>query len=93
MELRVRPKGKHDEDVQYLPENFKKNKLLHRLFPKIYFIGQENCVFNYTNFALWIIEGILEAVLITLFCIYIFSQPSLDSTGINPDLWLTGLTM
>jgi magnesium-transporting ATPase (P-type) len=39
---------------QYLPPGFKINKFLYRLFPKMYFIGQQNCIFNYQNYALWI---------------------------------------
>lgn len=66
---------------------------MYRLFPKIYFIGQENCIFNYTNFFLWILEGILEAIVISLFSIYIFSSPSLNSSGYSNDMWLASLTM
>ena len=30
----------------YLPDQYKTNKYFYRLFPKIYFIGEENCIFN-----------------------------------------------
>ena len=56
----------------YLPGEFGVNKYFYRLFPKIYFIGQENCIFNYSNYFMWMLEGIIEAILITLFCFYIF---------------------
>ena len=69
------------------------NKFFYRLFPKIYFIGQENCIFNYTNFFMWMVEGVVEAVLITLFCFYILGAASLRSSGISSDFWLVGLTM
>lgn len=39
--------------AQYVPKKYEMNKYLYRLFPKIYFIGQENCVFNYSNFIMW----------------------------------------
>jgi hypothetical protein len=39
----------------YLPPGFEINKYLYRLFPKIYAIGQQNCIFNYTNYFLWIL--------------------------------------
>lgn len=61
--------------------------------PKIYFIGQENCIFNTKNFFMWLLEGALEAVLITLFCFYVLGPASLDSKGISSDYWLVGLTM
>lgn len=44
---------------RYIPKDYEINKYLFRLFPKIYFIGQENCIFNYTNFFLWILEGVI----------------------------------
>lgn len=78
---------------RYIPKDYEINKYLYRLFPKIYFIGQENCIFNYTNFFLWILEGIAEGTLITLFCIYIFSSQSLDASGYSTDLWTSSLTM
>lgn len=69
------------------------NKFLYRLFPKIYFIGQENCIFNYANFFMWTLEGMLEAVLLTIFAIYILGTSSISSSGYNSDLWLTSLTV
>jgi hypothetical protein len=42
-----------------LPEKYQVNKYFFRLFPKIYFIGQENCIFNYKNYFAWIFEGVL----------------------------------
>lgn len=78
---------------EFIPKDFEINKYLYRLFPKIYFIGQENCIFNYLNFFLWIMEGVVEATVITLFSIYIFSSVSLDSSGYSTDLWVCSLAM
>ena len=55
-----------------VPKGYVVNKYLYRMFPKIYYIGQDNCIFNYFNFFLWVLEGVLEAVLIFFFCIFIF---------------------
>jgi len=41
-------------EMGYLPEQYGINKYFNRLFPKIYFIGQENCIFNYKNFFMWV---------------------------------------
>ena len=41
-------------EMGYLPEQYGINKYFNRLFPKIYFIRQENCVFNYKNFFMWV---------------------------------------
>lgn len=54
------------------------NKYLYRLFPKVYFIGQENAIFNYSNYFLWLAEGIAEAIGIFLVCLFVMNQPSLN---------------
>lgn len=78
---------------KFVPKAYQMNKYLYRLFPKIYFIGQENCIFNYANFCMWTLEGMLEALLITLFSIYILGNSSMSNGGYNSDMWLTSLTM
>lgn len=77
----------------YLPDRYGINKYFYRLFPKIYFIGQENCIFNYKNYFMWMLEGMVEAILITLFCFYVLGESSLKDTGISSDYWLVGITM
>ena len=69
------------------------NKFFYRLFPKIYFIGQENCIFNYTNFFMWVIEAIVESVLISMFCIYIIGSTSMSHMGYSSDVWIVGVTV
>ncbi len=79
---------------KFVPKEYEMNKFLYRLFPKIYFIGQENCVFNYANFIMWTGEGMLEAILISLFSIYIIgTSPSISAGGYSSDMWLVSLTM
>ena len=39
--------------AKYLPPNYEVNKYIYRLYPKLYFVGQQNCIFNYKNFFLW----------------------------------------
>lgn len=63
------------------------------MFPKIYFIGQENCIFNYQNYIAWMCEAILESIIIFFFVLYIIGQVSINSTGINSDYWLVSLTI
>ena len=81
-----------ERQAQYLPEKFGVNKFFFRLFPKIYFIGQENCIFNYTNYFLWVVEAFVEAILITIFCMYIIGSVSINEMGYNSDVWLVGVT-
>jgi magnesium-transporting ATPase (P-type) len=92
----VRVKQSHilsSQQGKFVPRAYEMNKYLYRLFPKIYFIGQENCIFNYANFVMWTLEGMLEAVLITLFAMYVLGTSSISASGYNSDLWLTSLTM
>jgi hypothetical protein len=56
-------------------------------------VGQENTIFNYHNFFFWVLEGIVEACIISFFCFYIFSSASLSVSGYNPDVWIASLTM
>jgi len=42
---------------------------------------------------MWVLESVLESVLITLFCIYIIGGNSVNETGISSDLWLVGITI
>ena len=80
-------------ETGYLPDRFGINKYFYRLMPKVYFIGQENCIFNMKNFFMWLLEGAVQAVMITLFCFYILGSTSLDARGISSDYWLVGITM
>ena len=62
----------------FVPPNYEINKYIYRIFPKMYFVGQENCIFNLKNFALWTLEGAIEAVLISMFSMYILSTASIS---------------
>jgi hypothetical protein len=76
-----------------LPEKYHINKYFYRLFPKIYFIGQENCIFNYRNYFAWLFEGMVEATAITVVLYFILSQNAVNSNGVNSSYWLVGLTI
>ena len=89
----VKPYVLQAQYSQYVPPKYELNKYLYRLFPKMYFVGQENCIFNFKNFFLWILEGATEAVLISLFSIYILGTSSISYSGYNGDTWLVSLTM
>ncbi len=63
------------------------------MFPKIYYIGQKNQVFNQKSFIFWIIEGVLESIVITLFTLYILDAESINNSGYSTDMWIVSLTM
>lgn len=64
--------------AEKLPEKYKINKYFYRLFPKIYFIGQENCIFNYRNYFAWLVEGMIEATAITVILYFILSEVAVN---------------
>lgn len=78
---------------RFIPTGYVVNKYLYRLFPKLYYIGQENCIFNYKNFFFWVLEGVGEAVLIFFFTIYVMGTISVNASGRSTDMWLVSLTM
>ena len=76
-----------------LPEGYEQRNSLKLLFPNIYFLGQDNKIFHYRSFFWWVFEGMLTGLLITFIALYTLSGTSLNSTGINVDLWSVSLTM
>lgn len=77
----------------YLPQLYRTNKYFYRLFPKIYFIGQENCIFNIKNYLFWMLEAIVESIVITIFTFQVIGEVSVNHSGINSDFWLVSLTI
>ncbi len=61
--------------------------------PKLYHIGPNNEILNATNVIQWQIEAIVETGLIFTVALLIFSQPGLNSDGINSDIYIFGLTV
>ena len=45
------------------------------------------------NYLAWVFEAIVESIIIAYFTLYILSETSLNSTGINPDYWIVSLTI
>ena len=89
---RIEQSRLHTAYSSVIPKGYIVNKYIYRLFPKIYYIGQENCIFNYRNFFLWVIEGALEACLIFFSTILIFDL-SMNASGYNSDLWIVSLVV
>ena len=75
-----------------LPEGYHERQTLKSLYPKIYYVGQQNTIFNYGKFALWLLEAILEALLITMITIYVVGEASINGSGQTSDLWLCSIT-
>lgn len=79
-------------NLKDLPQGFEERQTLKLLYPKIYYVGQENTIFNYTNFMLWILEAVLSALLITLINIYVLGATSINQNGYSSNFWLASVT-
>jgi hypothetical protein len=42
---------------------------------------------------LWVAEGIIEAIMIFLFCIFVLDSPAINERGYGGDMWIIGLTV
>lgn len=45
------------------------------------------------NYLAWMAEALVESLIIFFFTLYIISQASVNSSGINSDYWLVSLTI
>ena len=82
------------EDMEYeesLP--YEENKFLKKYYPKLYYIGQKNTLFTYTNFFIWVFQGLVHGLLIFLFNMYIFSYHIANADGYTTDLWIMSITL
>ncbi len=79
------------EDEESCP--YQENKFLKKYYPKLYYIGQKNTVFTYTNFFLWVAQGLVHGLLIFLFNMYIFNYQIAISDGYTTDLWIMSITL
>ena len=63
-----------------------------KYYPKLYYIGQKNEIFNIRNFIFWIISAFIHSVFIFIACYEAFQYCSLNLIGYNPDLWSFSIT-
>ena len=82
------------EDLEYNESvPFEENKFLKKYYPKLYYIGQKNTLFTYTNFFIWVFQGLVDGLLIFLFNMYIFEYQIVNSEGYTTDIWIMSITI
>ena len=70
-----------DQDLYYKirkQDRQQKNLLLQQYFPYLYYVGQQNKIFNLTNIFQWIFEGTITAVVI-----FYLAKESMNPNVIN----------
>lgn len=79
------------EDNSNLP--YEENKFLKKYYPKLYYIGQKNTLFTYTNFLIWVFQGLVHGLLIFLFNMYIYQYHIATADGYTTDIWIMSITI
>ena len=63
------------------------------LLPKLYYVGQKSTVFNWSNYFLWVSEGVLHSLIVFLIPYFVFNKSILvGSSGHDTDLWTFSIT-
>ena len=63
------------------------------LIPKLYYVGQKSTVFNWSNYFLWVSEGILHSLIVFLIPYFVFNNSILvGESGHDTDLWTFSIT-
>ena len=63
------------------------------LIPKLYYVGQKSTVFNWSNYFLWVSEGILHSLIVFLIPYFVFNKSILvGESGHDTDLWTFSIT-
>ena len=69
-------------EEQFLPTGYTANPFLKSLFPKIYFVGQDNRIFNLKNCVIWLLEAVVLGIFATILCMEVVGgEDSLDANG------------
>ena len=82
-------------------------KVLKKYYPMLYYIGtnnetllkfklllgQQNTIFTYKNFFLWVWQGILHGCFIFFFCVFLYSNEIITIQGQVADFWMFSITI
>ena len=74
------------------PDSNKEKKLIKKYFPKLYYIGQNNKIFNFINFFKWIIWAFYHSILFFSLNYFVYSENIMNIDGHNSDFWAFSIT-
>ncbi|KAL4445931.1 hypothetical protein ABPG74_010923 [Tetrahymena malaccensis] len=69
------------------------NDIIQQFYPKLYYIGQANHIFQFTRFVKWGFLGTFQGALCFFFTIFITNEGFLDSQGNVADIWATSISL
>lgn len=70
----------------------KEKKFIKKYFPKLYYIGQNNKIFNFFNFLKWIVWAIYHSILFFYLNYLIYDENIMNIDGQNSDFWAFSIT-
>jgi magnesium-transporting ATPase (P-type) len=74
----INPKTDGDELKPYLP--------------KLYYVGQKSTIFNWTNYFIWILNGIAHSVIVFVIPYYAYLEKISSPHGQTADMWVFSVT-
>lgn len=60
--------------------------------PKLYYIGQKSTVFTWTNYFIWVFNGICHSVIVYFIPYYVYFNAIIEKDGTNADIWIYSIT-
>ena len=81
-------------DINYkMYKDVDKRKEIKNLYPYLYYVGQRSLIFNFKNYAIWVLSGIFQSLFAFLIIHYSFQYIILSSDGYTSDIWLESIVM
>ena len=78
-------KNKYEKVQRY---ELKELKFLKKIYPKFYYKGQQNKLFNTRRYISWVLQGLSHGAIIFGFCCIVFYYNIIDIKGLSNDLWI-----
>lgn len=86
-----------EKDVYYMVQANKYEKgerlmkeveILKKIYPKFYYKGQQNKLFNKVRYFNWVMQGLCHGAIIFGFCLIVFYYSVLNIGGYTNDIWV-----
>lgn len=78
--------------LPFLGNDIRERNLIKKYFPKLYYVGQSNKMFNTKKFTKWIFTSFYQSLLFFYLTNFIFEHNILNESGFNSDFWTFSIT-
>lgn len=82
-----------EKDAMVKKIHIENRDTLKKYYPLLYYMGQENLIFNVKNFWKTVAKGALHGVIIFLMTFFVMRLSVLNSDGYNSDMWYFSITL